>query len=120
MKYNSDFAYDLKVGQVKEKELGFLLGQEIEVKRDLKAINTGNLFIEYESRDKDSGLVKTTALYYCFFFTDTRMFLILTEDLKTLCRKYIGTSRDVKGGDNNTSKGILLPLKDLITQTKSK
>ena len=34
--------------------------------------------------------------------------------LKKLCRPYLNTKRDVKGGDDNTSKGILLPIKDLL------
>jgi hypothetical protein len=32
-----------------------------------------------------------------------------------MCRGYIGSGRDVTGGDNHTSRGILLPLKDLIS-----
>ena len=37
-----------------------------------------------------------------------------TEDLKNKCRKYINTDRDKKGGDNMASKGIILPLKELL------
>ena len=115
MKHNSDFKYDLKVGMVAEKILAELLeNKTIEVKRDLQAIKTGNIYIEYESRDKPSGLSNTQADFYCYFITDGRMFLIETEELKELCRKYIGTDRDRRGGDSNTSKGILLPLTDLI------
>jgi len=36
------------------------------------------------------------------------------EALKDKCRKYLGTRRDVVGGDNNTSKGILLPVYELV------
>ena len=115
MEFNNDFKYDLKVGQVAEKLLAELLtNKKIEVKRDLKAIQTGNIFVEYFSRGKKSGLAISEADYYCYFITDTRLFLIKTEDLKTLCRKYLDTSRDIKGGDSNTSKGVLLPIKDLI------
>ena len=32
-----------------------------------------------------------------------------------LCRKYVGTDRDVVGGDDNNSKGILLPIEELAT-----
>ena len=47
MKYSSDFRYDLKLGQVKEKELGEILNNKtIEVKTDLKAIETGSVFVE--------------------------------------------------------------------------
>ena len=33
--------------------------------------------------------------------------------LKNICRCYIGTNRDVRGGDNNTSKGVLVPITEL-------
>ena len=56
MNYNNDFKYDLKVGQVKEKELGAIFqNATIEVKYDLQALTTGNVFVEYESRNKPSG-----------------------------------------------------------------
>jgi len=115
MIFNNDFKYDLKVGQVAEEQLAELLtNKKIEVKRDLKAIVTGNIYVEYFSRGKLSGISRSEADYYCYFLTDGRMFLIKTEELKNLCRVYIGTSRDKAGGDSNTSKGILLPLSDLI------
>lgn len=115
MKHNNDFKYDLEVGQVAEKILSELLqGKKIEVKRDLKAVETGNIFVEYFSRGKPSGLSKSEADYYCYFIKDERMFIIETSELKRLCRVYLNTNRDRLGGDSNTSKGILLPLKDLI------
>ena len=40
---------------------------------------------------------------------------IPTEELKKRCKKFLNTERDnVVGGDNNTSKGVLLPVKELI------
>tara|TARA_R110000803_G_scaffold106557_4_gene174645 strand:+ start:581 stop:931 length:351 start_codon:yes stop_codon:yes gene_type:complete len=115
MEYNNDFKYDLKVGQVAEKLLAEILeNKKIEVKKDLKAIKTGNIFVEYFSWGKASGISTSEADFYCFFITDGRMFLIETKELKQLCRVYLGTNRDKLGGDSNTSKGILLPLKDLI------
>ena len=114
MNYNNDFKYDLEVGQTKEKELGQIFeNKKIEVKYDLKALKTNNVYVEYESRGKKSGISITEAEFYCFAFGDT-FHLIKTEVLKNKCRKYIKTSRDKKGGDNNTSKGILLPLTDLL------
>ena len=114
MKYNNDFKYDLKVGQVKEEELGNMLNSStIEVKHDLKALITGNVYVEYYSRGKKSGISTSVSDYYCFCFGDT-MHLIKTIDLKSRCRKYLGTARDKAGGDNDTSKGILLPIKELF------
>ena len=114
MEYNNDFKHDLKVGMMKEKELGDIFqGSTIEVKYDLKAPQTGNVFVEYKSRNKFSGLSTTDAEYYCFCLGDT-FHIIKTSDLKAVCRPYFNTNKDVKGGDNNTSQGILLPIKDLF------
>ena len=114
MDYNNDFKYDLKVGQIKEKELGEILNSKtIEVKYDLQALKTKNVYVEYYSRGKLSGISKSIADYYCFCFGDT-LHLIKTSILKDKCRKYLNTNRDKKGGDNNTSKGILLPIDDLF------
>jgi hypothetical protein len=112
--YNNDFKYDLKVGQVAEKNLGELLGKKIEVKRDLQAYRTGNVYVEYHSRGKASGISTSEADYYCFVIRDNRFILILTHELKAKCRKYLGTNKDKVGGDSDTSKGILLPVKELI------
>ena len=114
MNYNNDFKYDLKVGQAKEKELGDIFNSKsVEVKYDLQALKTNNVYVEYFSRGKKSGISTTQADYYCFAFGDT-FHLITISSLKEKCRKYIGTHRDKKGGDNNTSKGILLPIKELL------
>jgi len=114
MDFNSDFKYDLKIGQLKEEELASIfIGKTIEVKHDLQALITQNVYVEYQSRGKPSGIAKTVADYYCFCFGET-FHLIETKILKNRCRKYINTNRDKKGGDNNTSKGILLPIIELF------
>ena len=115
MKYNSDFKYDLKVGQVGEKYLGNILeNKTIEVKTDYKASETGNIFIEYFSRGKPSGLAISKSDWYAFIISNDNIILIKTDKLKDICRKYFWSDRDVKGGDNNTSQGILLNLKEII------
>lgn len=114
MNYNNDFKYDLKVGQIKEKELADILeNKTIEVKNDLKATTTNNVFVEYFSRGKLSGVSTSEADFYCFAFGDT-YHIIKTSKLKEICRKYLNTNRDVLGGDNNTSAGILLPINELL------
>ena len=101
MKHCSDFKYDLKIGVAKELEL-------------LEIFETNNIFIEYESRNKPSGISKTKADYYCIVIKNI-FHLIPTQLLKQKCRKYIGTDRDKLGGDNNTSKGIVLPVTEIIS-----
>jgi hypothetical protein len=115
MEYSNDFKYDLKLGQIKEKELGDILNDKsIEVKTDLQAAETGSVFVEYESRGKLSGISKSEADYYCFVVSKDSFILIKTEKLKDKCRKFLNTNLDTVGGDNNTSKGILLPLLQLL------
>ena len=114
MKHNNDFRYDLEVGQTYENQLSELLGKKIEVKRDFKCLESGNIFVEYESRNKPSGIATSEADYYCYWLSDYHFVMIEKDELKKLCRKYIGTKKDVLGGDANTSKGILLPLNDFF------
>ena len=115
MEYNSDFKYDLQLGKLGEQHLAkILMNKKIEVKTDYQATQTGNIFVEYYSRGKASGITTTQAQWYAFLLSNDKIILISTEELKDICRKYLWTKRDVKGGDNNTSQGILLPIKDLL------
>ena len=114
MEYNSDFKYDLKLGVLSEEKLSEILHHKrIEVKTDLLTQKTGNVFIEYSSRNKPSGIATTHAEYYAIVIGET-IILKTTTELKSIARKYLNTKRDVLGGDNNTSKGILLPITDLL------
>ena len=115
MNYNSDFRYDLDLGQLGEKLVfDVLTNKKVEVKTDYKATQTGNVFIEYFSRGKESGIAISKSDFYCFVTSNENITFIETKKLKKLCRKYLDTNRDVKGGDNNTSCGILLPLIEII------
>lgn len=115
MEFNNDFEYDLKVGQLGEKHLSNILSNKrIEVKTDFQAVDTGNVFVEYESRNKLSGISISKAEFYCFIISNEQLIIIETKLLKEKCRAYIGSKRDINGGDSNTSKGILLPIKELL------
>jgi hypothetical protein len=114
MKHNNDFKFDLQVGKTYENQLAELLQKKIEVKRDFRAMETHNIFVEYESRDKPSGIATSEADWWCYWLSEKHFVMIEKNELKNICRKYIGTNRDVKGGDSNTSKGILLPIEDFI------
>ena len=114
MNYNSDFKYDLELGQLGEQKLSEILHHKrIEVKTDLLTPKTGNVFIEYSSRNKPSGIATTQAEYYAIVIGET-IILKTTTELKSIARKYLNTKRDVLGGDNNTSKGVLVPIVDLV------
>lgn len=117
MNYNSDFRYDLQIGLNYETSLYELLGKKVEVKRDFKCLESGNIFIEYESRGKKSGIATSEAEWWCYWLSEHHLILIELSVLKTICRTFLNTNRDVKGGDLNSSKGILLPLKILFENT---
>jgi hypothetical protein len=115
MERSSNFKFDLKLGKLAEDKLSEIFSdKKIEVKRDFMAQKTGNVFIEYSSRGKASGISTTEAEYYCIVISDSRYILVSTKELKEKCRKYLNTKNDRLGGDNDTSKGIALPLIDLI------
>ena len=114
MKHNSDFKYDLEIGLSYETALYELLGKKIEVKRDFQCFETGNIFVEYESRNKPSGIATSEADYYCYWLSEKHFVMVEKDELRRLCRKYLKSTRDVYGGDSNTSKGILLPLNDFL------
>lgn len=114
MKYCSNFKHDLEVGQLAENALADIIeNKTIEVKNDLKAIKTGNLFIEFMSRGKKSGIDRTEADVWCFCIGNI-FILIETKKLRKLVDPLKGTSAERLGGDNDTSLGVLLPIIDLI------
>ena len=118
MKYNSDFQYDLKFGQEGETEIAKLLNDsEIEVKRDRQTQQTGNVYIEYESRGKPSGIATTKASKWAYILQDGCILIVDTELLKKALRYLIKAKlcvKDIKGGDNNTSLGVLVNVERLM------
>ena len=133
MDYNSDFKYDLALGQLGEGWLGELLSSKtIEVKFDFGCHRTGNFFIEYESRGKPSGLATSQADYYFLIASSKKgerlksdvsdlqhddilhAVLIHKERLKELCRQVPKNRLRISGGDNNTSVGVLIKAVELI------
>ena len=118
MKYSSSFTHDLNFGEKAEEWLNILFkdGRLIEVKSDRLIHKTGNLFIEYKSRDKPSGLATTTANYWIYRMDMLDTAIILpTNLLKKVCRVYYKNNEfKIKGGDNNTSDGLLIPLIRLL------
>ena len=132
MNYNNDFKYDLALGQLGEGFIGKMLSDKtIEVKFDFACHKTGNFYIEYSSRGKLSGIATTESDYWMLIastesgdrlktdLTEIKesdvMFSIMvsTEKLRRICReKYY--RKDVKGGDNNTSLGVLIRKADLL------
>lgn len=119
MKYSRSFNHDLKVGLLGEdwaKE--FFSGEfKLEVKFDSIAHTSGNLFIEYSSRDKPSGIAVTDAEYYLYIIAEFNYAIILNvENLKERLRFYYKHNMYIRnGGDDDTSVGFLVPIQELLT-----
>jgi len=119
MKHNNDFKYDLDFGVVSEKFYGKVMHDLIEGKTECKAerdqwAKTGNMFVEFESRGKKSGIATTYAEHWVVsFYKGNKLCFTLTvpiEDMKKIARK----GKLIKGGDENTSKGMLVKVKDVM------
>ena len=122
MKHNNDFRFDLDYGKEGEGMLHKMLtneeGYKVEVKRDRQAHRTNNLYFEYESRNKPSGIANTEADYYCYFITDTFCFIMKVDVLKAKLRRLIKEKKVINhkqpGGDNNTSLGVLVSITNFM------
>lgn len=109
---DSQWDIDLKFGNNKESELVKIInGDKLEVKADRKAHNTGNIAVEIECYGKPSGISVSKAKHYAFVLEHITL-IIETERLRSMLN-----NKDywvVFGGDNNASKMVLIPIRDLI------
>ena len=110
---NNKFDVDLQTGQLAEAELVEIIGgNKLEVKRDFRAHETGNIAVEIECYGKPSGLSVSEAEHYAFA-CDHITFIIETQRLKDIISN-MKKPWTVFGGDNNRSKMVLLPMRELI------
>lgn len=116
MKYSSSFTHDLNFGELAESWVNDLFngGLKVEVKSDRLALKTGNIFIEVYSREKKSGISITDADYWIYRFEESDIAIIIpTKKLKELVKQYF-TGCFTLGGDNNTSKGVLISINKIL------
>ena len=119
----NSFLTDLPFGEKYERESKSILeGKDVkvEVKADRLCQKTGNIYVETESRGKDSGIITTDADVWAFCLwkenrglKDQTYTLVSTKILKKLMTKYPKKA----GGDNYTSKGHIMPKEELQNQT---
>jgi hypothetical protein len=120
----SDFDLDLSVGHEGESLVKELLtnGQTVEVKRDLRWKETGNVYIETvcwshnNSEWYPSGLSTTKAAYWAFVL-ETNVFIVPTETLKqvvTIRGRAINCNIQP-----NPSKGYLIKIEDIINTIRN-
>lgn len=120
----SDFDLDFANGKQGEELVEALLtgGKTVEVKRDLRWQDTGNLYIEYTCyyQRSDSwewsGIMVTKADYWAFVL-GTGVLLVPTPLLKGVC---MASKRHAETRiPPNPSKGYLITVDDLILAMKT-
>ena len=115
---NSDFDIDLKFGKQGEETVANILSIEtVEVKRDKRWKDTGNLYIEtdcwYNASQswKPSGLSVSKATHYAFVL-ENMVVIVTTEDLKAIVEK---SGRPIECKiEPNPSKGYLIKLSHIV------
>ena len=125
---NSDFDLDLKSGQVGETSVASLLSIDtVEVKRDFKWFDTGNLYIEFscynvtQSKYVPSGIDITKASHWAFVLGDT-VVLTLTDHIKAIIKnkKSDFSIREVNNPmPPNPSRGYLIRIEDILSYQKN-
>jgi len=105
LKFNDTNKYDIKLNGVK-----------YEVKIDEKAIKTNNLFIEFKSNNKPSGITTTKAQYYNFILPYPIPIYLLIETFKLkklieeLKYKFIYQPNNI----NNYTSGYIFDINVII------
>lgn len=109
--YKPDFDLDLAIGLQGEALVTslFSTGIKVEVKRDLKASETGNLAIEVMYRGKPSGISTTKADYWAFVLNNSVIF-VPTKIVMELAEE----GKEIKGGDNKWSTLRLVSISKLL------
>ena len=116
--YNKKFDEDLKFGEAGQDWLLWLADDatiEIKTERD-KWAETGNIFIEFECREKPSGITATTATYWAHILykngKNCGVLVFRTAQLKENLKKLYNKNviKAVYGGDDNASRGFLVKL----------
>ena len=122
---NSDFDIDFRYGQTGEKLVEHLLNgsiKTVEVKKDKRWIETGNVFIEtdcyYQSINKwnKSGINVTKATHYAFVLEES-VVIVTTQNLLKAIRKQGKKIQNKK--EPNPSRGYLIKPEQIFYYSSS-
>lgn len=120
---DNKFDIDLSFGNVGEDYIEKILrgNKKVEVKTEReKWKTTGNMVIEYWCRGKKSGISVTEAStwIHCFYYKDIIEFSLIfnVKELKVKIKDLYekGIAKKSKGGDDNLSDILLVPIKEMI------
>jgi hypothetical protein len=131
---NSDFDFELPAEKFKKNNfrnnLAYAREHEdktqeaftkAELKTDRLTHKTGNVFIEFESRNKPSGIETTKSEFWLTELVDESedAYAVIMIPTDRLRRMVENNNYPVKnGGDDYTSKGYLIPRGDLLDHKK--
>lgn len=101
IQFNDDGRYDLRYRKADKR-------YTLEIKEDLMAATTGNVAIELFSRGKHSGICSSIADSWCYVLGNELYFISRPALLLKLIENGY---RQVRGGDNDSSSLILIPIK---------
>lgn len=106
---NNNKDYDLKMQMPNGKVVLF------EVKTDdycKPGRDTGNMFIEFECRGKESGIRVTKSDYFVYYYPHFKeIWYIKTENLKKIIEENDMRTTEFSGDENSNTKGYLLGRK---------
>jgi hypothetical protein len=90
-------------------------GDSFEIKSDFMAHRTGNIAIEFQCRGKDSGIRKTESKHWVYKITEPDIIIVFsTEKLRKFVEDNMGNYKVIMGGDDKSSKMMLIPLKEIL------
>lgn len=112
-----DFDICLEFGEEGEQKVREMLANEnlLEVKRDAKVGETGNIAVEVMCNDALSGVAATKAPWFVFMldgkgYDAEVVVFVRTKRLLQL----IEGRRIIRGGDGNRAEMVLLPVSELV------
>jgi hypothetical protein len=90
VKYNDTSAFDILFEDDERNVVTFEVKTDF-FEKNLNEGGTGNMAIEYKCRGKRSGIRKTKAMYFVYYFpniNDKQLWLISVDDLKSLLKEH--------------------------------
>jgi len=120
---NYDFKIDLPEGEAGERlTKGILTGERgtVEVKRDWRVSETGNIAIEFKCRGKKSGVATSTATWWAVVLDGPKyghevIILIKRHRLRAMAAEYYREGNWTYGGDDGKSLIVLIPVHQLVS-----
>jgi|TARA_Y100000296_G_scaffold21397_2_gene25359 hypothetical protein len=121
-----NFDIDLDFGLIHEDKVKDIFqgkgSIEVKTERDMWS-RTGNMAVEITYKGKPSGITITDAKWWCHLFTidgDIKFVLMMrVKELKERIKQLARTNfvKIVKGGDNDDSEIILVPIQKVVGYT---